>query len=236
MTGSQTASSAETIDAVLLDAGGVLILPDPAVIRAVLVPFGVHPTDTVLARAHYAGMAARETAAERLWAAYRRAYVQVCGVGEQVEQAAAALDAAAPEWIFPTAEARVQLARLAELGVALAVVSNAAGRVEWQLGVAGVCQVGDGLGVSVRKVIDSHLVGVRKPDPEIFQLGLDAVDTPAERTVMVGDYATADVCGAERAGIRAVHIDPHGDCRTPHAGPDVPGLAAVVDLVRRHRP
>ncbi|MQA82111.1 MAG: HAD hydrolase-like protein [Streptosporangiales bacterium] len=223
----------ERVDAVLLDAGGVLILPEHDVMRASLRPYGVEPSDGVLTRAHYAAMAAREADLERPWAAYARAYAEACGVrAGLVGDAADALFVARPEWTSPTPWAG-DLRRLVKLGIEVAVVSNAVGTVEWQLRTAGVCQVGDGAGVPVRAVIDSHLVGVRKPDPAIFALGLDAVGTTREHALMVGDYALADVWGAERAGIRAVHLDPYGDCRTTHAAPDVPDLAAVVELVRQ---
>lgn len=236
MTAAVPPLTGERVDAVLLDAGGVLILPEHEVMRASLRPYGVEPPDAVLTRAHYAAMAAREVDEERPWASYARAYAQACGVpAGLVEDAADVLFAARPEWTSPTPWAG-DLYRLADLGVALAVVSNAVGTVEWQLRTAGVCQVGDGAGVPVRAVIDSHLVGVRKPDAGIFALGLDAVGTASEHALMVGDYAHADVWGAEQAGIRAVHLDPYGDCRSPHAAPDVPDLAAVVEVVRATRP
>lgn len=225
----------ERVDAVLLDAGGVLILPEPEAMRTSLRPFGVEPSDAALTRAHYAAMAAREVDPEEPWAAYARAYAEACGVpGGLAGEAAEVLFAAQPEWTSPTPWAG-DLHRLAELGIELAVVSNAVGTVERQLRTAGVCQVGDGDGVPMRAVIDSHLVGVRKPDPGIFALGLDAVGVGREHALMVGDYAHADVWGAERAGIRAVHLDPYGDCRTSHAAPDVPDLAAVVEAVRTTR-
>lgn len=225
-----------TIEAVLLDAGGVLILPEHATMRAVLAPYGVDPTDAELTRAHYAGMAAQDGDLEQGWSAYSRAYVAAVGVAADRRDAAAqALFTARREWISPAPAAATELGRLATLGVPLVVVSNAVGTVEWQLGVAGVCQVGDGPGVPVEAVIDSHLVGVRKPDPAIFRLGLDAAGCAAEHALMVGDFAYADVHGAERAGIRAAHLDPYGDCRSRHAGPDVSGLAAVVELVRASR-
>lgn len=223
-----------TVEAVLLDAGGVLILPEHDTMRAALAPYGVAPTDAQLTRAHYAGIAARDADGEQDWSAYSRAYVAAAGVGEGLDEAAEVLFAARPEWISATPFAAA-LVELAALGVPLVVVSNAIGTVEWQLGVAGVCQVGEGPGVRVEAVIDSHLVGVRKPDPAIFQLGLEAAGCSAQRALMVGDFAYADVHGAEHAGIRAAHLDPYGDCRSRHAGPDVRGLAEVVDLVRASR-
>lgn len=220
-------------DAVLLDAGGVLVLPHHDTMRARLAIHGRTATDAELARAHYAGMAALDAHPERGWSAYREAVAAACGVPADELAATQEAWAANPcEWTSPTEDVVEQLRALAEHGVALAVVSNAAGRVEQQLLEAGICQVGQGPGVPVAAVIDSHVVGVEKPDPRIFQLGLEAVGVPADRAIMVGDFVYADVRGAEAAGIRAFHLDPHGDCRAPHEGPDIGGLDAVVDLVR----
>lgn len=224
------------VDAVLLDAGGVLILPHHETMRARLAAFGLSASDAELTRAHYLGMAALDGHPEHDWSAYRVAVASTCGVPAEDLAATRAAWAANPcEWTSPTADVVAALRSLAELDVAIAVVSNAAGRVEQQLGEAGVCQVGDGPGVPVLAIIDSHVVGVEKPDPRIFRLGLDAVGVPADRAIMVGDYAHADVLGAEAAGIRACHLDPHGDCRTPHRGPDLDGIGAVVDAVRAGR-
>lgn len=221
------------IDAVLLDAGGVLVLPHHDTMRARLAAHGRTATDAELTRAHYLGMAALDAHPERDWAAYREAVASACGVpAAELARTQQAWAANPCEWTSPAAGVVELLRALAELDVALAVVSNAAGRVEQQLSDAGICQVGEGLGVPVLAVIDSHVVGVEKPDPRIFQLGLDAVGVPAERAIMVGDYAYADILGAEAAGIRAFHLDPHGDCRTPHEGPDIDGLDAVVDIIR----
>src|SRR4051794_39706451 len=42
------------VEAVLLDAGGVLLLPDPTAMRRAVARFGVAPDDDLCARAHYA--------------------------------------------------------------------------------------------------------------------------------------------------------------------------------------
>lgn len=224
------------VDAVLLDAGGVLLLPHHDTMRARLAALGRTATDAQLTRAHYLGMAALDAHPDHDWSAYREAVASACGVPAGELAATEAAWAANPcEWTSPTARVVELLRALAELDVTLAVVSNASGRVEQHLGEAGVCQVGEGAGVPVQAVIDSHVVGVEKPDPRIFRLGLDAVGVPADRALMVGDYAYADVRGAEAAGIRACHLDPPGVCRTPHEGPDIEGLDAVVELVRASR-
>jgi putative hydrolase of the HAD superfamily len=68
----------------------------------------------------------------------------------------------------------------------------------------------------VAAVIDSHLVGIEKPDPRIFQLALDALDVVPERSLYVGDTVRFDVNGALAAGLQPVHVDPYGFCDGLH--------------------
>ena len=52
------------------------------------------------------------------------------------------------------------------------------------------------------------MVGVAKPDPRIFELGLRAARTKPAETVYIGDSYFVDVVGARRAGLGAVLFDP----------------------------
>ena len=63
------------LDAVLFDAGGVLVLPDPTVLGPLLAPYGGDPTVERHVRAHYAGMAVKseQGADEHDWLAYDEA-------------------------------------------------------------------------------------------------------------------------------------------------------------------
>ena len=47
-------------------------------------------------------------------------------------------------------------------------------------------------------------VGVLKPHPEIFKQALDCIGTAPEDTVFIGDNPTADIAGAQAAGMRAI--------------------------------
>jgi len=92
------------------------------------------------------------------------------------------------------------LAELHGRGLTLGVVSNADGRIASILRHCGIEQFFD-------VVIDSHLVGVEKPDPRIFQLALEQARAQVECTVFVGDIYGIDVLGAERVGIRPFLLD-----------------------------
>jgi FMN phosphatase YigB (HAD superfamily) len=55
-----------------------------------------------------------------------------------------------------------------------------------------------------RKMAISADLGIRKPAPGIFLYALDALSVAPEQAVMVGDSLTADVAGAQDAGIFAI--------------------------------
>ncbi len=57
-------------------------------------------------------------------------------------------------------------------------------------------------------VVDSSSVGVRKPDPRIFQLALERLNSiPAAQTVFLDDYQ-ANVDAARALGLRAITVTP----------------------------
>lgn len=60
-----------------------------------------------------------------------------------------------------------------------------------------------------KEVIDSDRAGVKKPDPQIFTMALEAAGIPAERGVMIGDNMEADILGARSVGLQALHFNVH---------------------------
>jgi putative hydrolase of the HAD superfamily len=206
-----------SFDVVLFDAGGVLVLPDPTVLGPLLAYYGGDPSIERHRRAHYAGMAAKSEAgsSEAVWDEYNLAYVAAIGVPEhELVAAAAALQRTrnAYLWRWPIPESVAALRALHAGGVPIGVVSNASGQIEEVLRRSGVCQVGPGDHTPVLVIVDSHVAGVAKPDPAIFDHALHLFDgTPRERIVYVGDSVTMDVAGAGAAGLRAILLDPYDD-------------------------
>jgi HAD superfamily hydrolase (TIGR01509 family) len=95
------------------------------------------------------------------------------------------------------------LAQLRARGLTLGVISNSDGRVNAILQGCGVGQFFD-------LVIDSHEVGVEKPDPRIFDLALRRLNCPPRHALYVGDIYGIDVIGSERAGLQAALLDTLG--------------------------
>ncbi|MGB0403273.1 MAG: YjjG family noncanonical pyrimidine nucleotidase [Salibacteraceae bacterium] len=58
------------------------------------------------------------------------------------------------------------------------------------------------------KVITSEMVGVRKPDPKIFDFALSEANAKSEFSVMIGDDLIADVLGGQKAGMKGVFFNP----------------------------
>lgn len=61
-----------------------------------------------------------------------------------------------------------------------------------------------------QNVIESSVVGVRKPDPRIFQLGIDALGLRAEETVVVGDSFSKDIVPASSLGCQTIWMKGKG--------------------------
>lgn len=220
-------------DAILFDAGGVLLLPDPTVLGPLLAYHGGDPSIAAHRRAHYAGMAAKSLAGahEQFWHDYNEAYVRAVGVPEaEVDLAAQVLERTrnAYTWRWPIPESVRALRVLHEQAMPIGVVSNASGQIAAVLARSGVCQEGDGPNTPVRVVVDSHLVGVAKPDPRIFDFALGHFDgTPRDRIAYVGDSVTMDVAGARSAGLFPILLDPHDD----HPDADFARITTLEALV-----
>lgn len=220
-------------DAFIFDAGGVLVLPDPTVLAPLLVVFGGSSDIGRHRRAHYAGMAAKSRArsGEADWAVYDEAYVRSVGVDDvDADEAAMVLGRtrSAHLWRWPIPDSVAAVIELAASGRPVGVVSNAAGQVEAALRRVGICQVGDGPGAPVRCVVDSHLVGVAKPDPSIFDHALVHFDgIERSRIGYVGDSITMDVECSRAAGLTPILLDPFDD----HPDLDAHRIRSLVELL-----
>lgn len=229
-------------DAILFDAGGILLLPDPVTIGTVIRECGGDGSVEQLIRAHYAGMAGIDARAQRSqgtsidafsWDSYREAYVEAAGVPQQqCEIAVVKLrNFFSPFlWRFPLLESTAALWRLHLKNVPIGVVSNASGQIEQTLANQCVCQVGPGAGVPVLIITDSHVVGVAKPDAGIFADALALLaqrGISKERVAYVGDSFVNDVGGAHNAGLIPILFDPYDD----HADEDCERVHSLHELL-----
>jgi putative hydrolase of the HAD superfamily len=209
------------VEAVLVDAGGVLLVPDPDAVRRELAAFGVEPDDETCLRAHYLSMREVDRIGPGDWPTVDRCFARAVGVAEEhVEDAVPFVDSIymRDRWT-PAGGAAEALVALQDAGVPIAVVSNAGGTMEEQLLAHDICSVDGATHARVAVVVDSDVVGVEKPDPKIFSYALDVLGIRPERGIYVGDTMAFDVVGARAAGLWPVHVDPYELCpdRADHA-------------------
>jgi putative hydrolase of the HAD superfamily len=224
--------------AILFDAGGVILYPDPDLILPPLNDAGYFPTVDQLIRGHYHAMRATETESDRdWWSGYLRHYLTGAGIPEHSAADLAASMASTIygfAWTYANPVARDTLAALARRGTPIGIVSNADGNVQKALCRLGVCHVpgtADDVCVTVGTVIDSTVVGVAKPNPEIFGFALEDMELQADDGIWyVGDTLRYDVRGAQNAGLTPVHLDPFGDCSAPGDHSHIRSLPEILEL------
>lgn len=96
-------------------------------------------------------------------------------------------------------ENKLVLEHLKQKGYPMVLVSNFYGNINQVLMDAGI----DGY---FEDVIESAVVGVRKPNPAIFALGVCALDLPASQVLVVGDTYGKDIVPAHKLGCHTLWI------------------------------
>jgi FMN phosphatase YigB (HAD superfamily) len=219
-------------DALSLDVGGVLMVPDHGIVGQALARAGIAHDRSRFLEAHFVAMAEidRLGAEPERWREYAAAFLGHVGVGGgdiDAGRAALATVLDGSVWHQPVPGARAALARLAVGGLRLAVTSNSDGQVADVLARYECLQVGPGAGVAVEHISDSGVIGVHKPDPAIFAATAAGLGLAPDRVCHIGDSGGFDADGATAAGMLAVHVDPLGLCPDGHV--HVASLADFAD-------
>ena len=206
--------------AILFDAGGTLLLQDTEEMGRRL---GVSIDASRAHRAHYQAMAEysdlRLAGQDVDWDWWLERYYTILGVDDP-HLAGDRLERGYGLWNQALEGVSTAVESLRDSGVRVAVVSNSDGSVRGSLGQAGLLDL-------FEFVIDSHEVGVAKPDPKIFQAALERMGLEPSNAWYVGDSVFHDINGAGAAGLaRAWLVDPYG------LGPaDVSRITSVAELV-----
>lgn len=110
----------------------------------------------------------------------------------------------------------------------LVLVSNFYGNIETVLEDFGI------LGC-FKKVIESAKVGVRKPDPAIFELGVNALGVKPEEVLVVGDSIKNDIEPAKKLGCQTLLLEGKGWDSTPlaHDGKAIRQLGQILEEVEK---
>jgi len=200
----------DPLDAVLLDAGGVLLDLDYAYLRRLIRVNDSEVTEVDLARAE---AAARQEINRHVtdggtvgeaWRDYFHVLLERVGI--VMTQRDSIIDSLWEAhqrfglWTVPIEGGPDTVKTLLRNGHRLGVVSNAEGQVARDLDNAGYRDL-------FEIVVDSHVVGVEKPDPAIFQIAIEKMKVRPEATIFVGDVPSVDVAGARAAGITPILLD-----------------------------
>ncbi len=126
-----------------------------------------------------------------------------------------------PLELYPDAEPTLK--RLSEGGFKLALISNGPPDVAETVSRFGLTKY-------FPVALVSGVVGVSKPNPEIFRIALNGTGVEPGEAVHVGDLYEADVKGARNAGVTPLLLDRDGnygevDC------PKISGLAEVYEFL-----
>jgi putative hydrolase of the HAD superfamily len=220
-------------DALLLDAGDTLLFLDAAAVSVALADEGVALLPAAIdgaahaAKQSYQRALARGERHEDGWTVLVQQLLVSAGLASDVaRRVLPALRRVHDQhyfWRRVPAELPLALTRARAAGLRLGVVSNSEGRIAAMLERAGIAS-------HFEVVVDSHLEGVAKPNPEIFRRALVRMQLAAARTLYAGDIPEVDVLGARAAGMEGVVVDPLGH----HAGsawPRVSSTAALIDAL-----
>ena len=79
-------------------------------------------------------------------------------------------------------------------------------------------------------IIESAVVGVRKPDPQIFTLGVEALGMQPDEVVVVGDSMDKDIIPAGKAGCHTVWLKGEGWTNDPVD--ESPAGKVITDLTQ----
>jgi len=85
----------------------------------------------------------------------------------------------------------------------LVLVSNFYGNIQSVIKEYGIADY-------FRTIIESARVGVRKPNPEIFRLGIQYLNIPAQEVLVVGDSYKNDIAPAQSMGCKTARLKGRG--------------------------
>ena len=76
------------------------------------------------------------------------------------------------------------------------------------------------------KIITSEKVGVKKPNPKIFEYAMEISGALSNESIMIGDNFEADILGAINAGMQAIFCEFNGEIATE----EVPTVYNLLEL------
>ena len=217
----------------IFDAGGVLVFPDFILLAEIAKKVGIITSPSDIAEQHARLFRSiDEYISQHHHIPVIKYFLDIYEmITESEEKASEAyqltLEADREKHIWTTTWPWVSkaLQQLQDLGYQMAVISNSDGRVDQVL-----------RDLDLRKyfkiVIDSFVVGVEKPDTQIFEIALSELNWNPSETIYIGDLFYIDVWGANQAGLGAVHLDKM-DLYRNWRGVRIPAINELPDLLAK---
>ncbi|MGE8558003.1 MAG: HAD family hydrolase [Acinetobacter sp.] len=117
------------------------------------------------------------------------------------------------------------LTELKQAGYKLAVISNG--------GHATRLTILQGLGFShyFHEIVSSELVGISKPNPEIFLYTSQKLAVAPENCLFVGDHPINDIQGAKSAGMQALWLQGFHEAKQPQPIHSIQRLAEIKQFL-----
>lgn len=195
----------------LFDAGGVLVFPDFNLLAQIGNQAGISTSPGQIAQAHarlFWGLDENIAQSHQFpkISYFQDIFKQISDSEEKIKTAfelTVKADKIKHIWTATYPWVAQSLQRLNDLGYQMAVISNSDGRVDQilkDLDIRNFFEI----------VIDSFVVGVEKPDPQIFLIALQSLGWNPDETIYIGDIFYIDVWGANQAGLGAIHLDKMG--------------------------
>ena len=80
-------------------------------------------------------------------------------------------------------------------------------------------------------IITSEQVGVKKPNPRIFEFALEKANALAKESMMIGDDLKVDVLGAKKAGMTAIYFNPKKTKHQEKIKFEISCLSQIMDIL-----
>ena len=82
-----------------------------------------------------------------------------------------------------------------------------------------------------KEVITSEAVGVKKPDPKIFQFAVEKANATVVESVMIGDDLKTDIIGAIQIGMKCIYYNPHENVNKYPVWREVKSLLKIKEIL-----
>ena len=149
----------------------------------------------------------------------KKVAIQLSALGVEDEALTKRIATACDDIVRTHMEATREVLDALAMRYPMVLVSNFYGNIQAVLASYGL----DGY---FKEIVESAVVGIRKPNPQIFALGVEALAMQPEEVVVVGDSYGKDMAPAHSIGCHTVWLKGHG-----WNAADEPADASCADVV-----